>query len=209
MAFILGRKLEMSQYFDENGAVTPVTLVKAEPNIVTQVRTEEKDGYVGVQLGTDVTSKPLNKPTAGHIKELPSVKTLREFRVDSTEMNRGDQVDVSVFEPGMKVDVIGESKGRGFQGVVKRHGFKGGPASHGHKDQQRMPGSLGSKRQGPVQKGKRMGGRMGADRVTVKNLVVVSIDKENNILAIKGAVPGARGGLLMIRARNAKHVWQK
>lgn len=209
MAFIIGRKLEMSQHFDEDGTVIPVTLVKAEPNVVSQVRTEEKDGYAAVQLGTDVTKKALAKPQLGHLKELPAVKTLREFRVGGTELNRGDEVSVSTFEVGMKVDVIGESKGRGFQGVVKRHHFKGGPASHGHKDQARMPGSLGSIRQGPVQKGKRMGGRMGTDRVTVKNLEVVSIDPKENILAIKGAVPGARGGLILIQTRVRKTVWQK
>ncbi len=209
MPFIIGRKLEMTQYFNEDGSVIPVTLVKAEPNIVTQVRSEERDGYVAVQLGTDVTKKPLIKPAAGHLKELATVKTLREFRVAETDLNRGDKIDVSAFKPGDKVDVTGISKGRGFQGVVKRHGFKGSPASHGHKDQLRMPGSIGSQRQGPVIPGHRMAGRMGTDRVTIKNLEVVAIDEANNTLAIKGAVPGARGSLLMIRSREGKRIWQK
>ena len=209
MSFIIGRKLEMNQHFNEDGSVTPVTLVKAEPNVVTQVRSMEKDGYVSVQLGTDVTHKPINKADIGHLKDLPQVKTLREFRVAETELSRGDEVNVSSFELGMKVDVIGTSKGRGFQGVVKRHGFKGSPASHGHKDQLRMPGSIGSHMQGPVQRGKRMPGRMGTDRVTVKNLKVIAIDQKNNTIAIKGAVPGARGGLILIRARDSKYVWQK
>jgi len=209
MAFIIGRKIEMSQHFNEDGSVTPVTLVKAEPNVVTQIRTEDKDGYVSVQLGTDVTGKTLKKAQAGHTNDLPAVSTLREFRVDETDLHRGDKVDVSAFEPGMKVDIVGVSKGRGFQGVVKRHHFAGSPASHGHKDQLRMPGSIGSHRQGPVQRGKRMPGRMGTDRVTVKNLQVVSVDPTSNILAIKGAVPGPRGGVILVRSHEAKHVWQR
>jgi large subunit ribosomal protein L3 len=208
MPFIIGRKLEMTQQFREDGTVIPVTLVQADPNVVTQVRTTEKDGYVAVQLGTDVR-RVLSKPEAGHVKELPQAGTLREFRVDATDLARGNMVDVSVFSTGMHVDVIGTSKGRGFAGVMKRHHFSGGPATHGQKDQMRMPGSLASQRQGPVSKGQRMAGHMGDERVTVKNLEVVAIDPTNNVLAIKGAVPGARGGLLLVVSRDAKTVWQK
>ncbi|PJA45268.1 50S ribosomal protein L3 [Candidatus Uhrbacteria bacterium CG_4_9_14_3_um_filter_50_9] len=208
MAFIIGRKIEMTQLFKDDGTVVPVTLVKAEPNVVTQVRTEEKDGYTAVQFGTE-SSKKLNKPESGHVKDLEPVRTLREIRVDSTEHTRGDKIDVNVFEPGTKVDVVGYSKGRGFTGVMKRHNFKGGQATHGNKDQQRMPGSVASRPQGKVIKGQRMAGRMGTDRVTVKNLEVVSVDIQKNTIAIKGAIPGARGGLIMITARDGKTIWQQ
>jgi large subunit ribosomal protein L3 len=208
MAFIIGRKIEMTQLFKDDGTVVPVTLIKAEPNVVTQVRTEEKDGYSAVQFGTEL-SKKLNKPESGHVKDLDPVRTLREVRDESTELHRGDKVDVSVFEPGTKVDVIGFSKGRGFAGVMKRHNFKGGQATHGNKDQQRMPGSVASHPQGKVIKGQRMAGHMGNARVTVKNLEVVSIDLQKNTIAIKGAVPGARGGLIMIKARDGKTIWQQ
>ncbi len=208
MSFIIGRKLEMSQEFKEDGTVVPVTLVQVEPNTVTQVRTQEKDGYVAVQLGTDVRNG-LNQPEAGHVKDLPAFGVLREFRVATTDLKRGDVVTASAFTPGVSVDVVGTSKGRGFQGVMKRHHFSGGPATHGQKDQMRMPGSIASQRQGPVSKGQRMAGHMGDDRVTVKNLEIVSVDAEKNILAVKGAVPGARGGLLLIIARDGKTVWQR
>jgi len=208
MPFIIGRKLEMTQQFREDGTVVPVTLIKADPNVVTQVRAIEKDGYVAVQLGTNV-KRTLPKPEAGHVSELPQVGTLREFRVESADLSRGNMIDVSMFLEGMHVDVIGTSKGRGFAGVMKRHHFAGGPATHGQKDQMRMPGSIASQRQGPVSKGQRMAGHLGDDRVTVKNLEVISVDPVNNILAIKGAVPGARGGFLLVVSREAKTVWQK
>ncbi len=208
MPFIIGRKLEMTQQFREDGTVVPVTLVKADPNVVAQVRTTEKDGYIAVQLGTDV-KRQLLKAESGHMKDLPQVGTLREFRVDATDLARGNMINVSVFTPGMHVDVIGTSKGKGFAGVMKRHHFSGGPATHGQKDQMRMPGSIASQRQGPVSKGQRMAGHMGDERVTVKNLEVISIDPINNILAIKGAVPGARGGVLLVVSRNGNTVWQK
>lgn len=208
MPFILGRKLDMSQHFKEDGTVVPVTIVEADPNVVTQVRTAENDGYAAVQLGTDA-KKRLSKPEAGHLKDLPTLGTLREFRVEATELKRGDAVTVEAFAPGTKIDVTGFSKGKGFQGVMKRHHFSGGPATHGQKDQMRMPGSIASQRQGPVSKGQRMAGHMGDRRVTVKNLEVVSVDAANRTLAIKGAVPGARGALLMIVSREGKTVWQK
>lgn len=206
MSFIIGRKIEMTQQFKEDGTVVPVTLIKAEPNTVTQVRDMERDGYVAVQLGSDVKTS-LPKAQTGHLKDLPQTKTMREFRVDTTDLKRGDTVTVDVFTPGTRVDVVGLSKGHGFAGVVKRYHFHGKNATHGTKDQERMPGSNASQRQGKVIKGKRMGGRMGAEQVTVKNLEVVSTDLQTHVIAIKGAVPGPRGGLVMIKARSGNTVW--
>jgi large subunit ribosomal protein L3 len=201
MKFILAKKIEMSQKFKEDGVVVPVTIVEAGPCIVTQVKNKENDGYGAVQIGFGAQKK-LNKPLAGHLKELESLKYLREFRVpDVGPYSRGQKIDISSFGVGDKVGVTGFSKGRGFAGVMKRHHFHGHSNTHGHKDQERMPGSIGSKRQGPVQKGKRMAGRMGNEQVTVKNLEIIEIDKEKNLLAIKGAVPGARNSLLMIQGK--------
>jgi large subunit ribosomal protein L3 len=208
MKCILGKKIEMTQIFGKDGEVIPVTLVSAEPNVVVQVKTVERDGYAAIQLGTHVTKKPLSKPQAGHVRDLPSVRTLAEFRVEKTDLKRGDVVDVSAFEPGMVIDVTGTSKGKGFQGVVHRHHFRGSPATHGNKDQLRMPGSIATHRQGPVARGQRMGGHMGDEQVTVRNLEVVAVYPEKHQLAIKGAVPGARGGLLAIKTRDGKDIWQ-
>jgi len=200
MKFILGKKIEMSQRFKADGKVVPVTLVEAGPCVITQVKNKDNDGYGAVQIGFD-NKKKLNKPLAGHLKELGNLKYLKEFRVPSVESyKRGQKIDVSLFEAGDKVEVTGFSKGRGFAGVIKRHHFHGHSNTHGHKDQERMPGSIGSKRQGPVQKGKRMAGRMGNEQVTIKNLEIVEVDKEKNLLVIKGAVPGARNTLLMIQS---------
>lgn len=207
MPFIIGRKLKMTQVFQENGHVVPVTLVEAKTNVVTQVRQTAMDGSVSVQLGSS-ESKKLNKPEAGHVQDLPLVSVLREFRISNTELQRGDQVAVDRFEPGMKVHVTGISKGKGFAGVVKRHGFKGSKATHGNKDQLRMPGSIGSQEQAPPMPGKRMGGRMGGSQTTVKNLEIVQIDTENQTLAIKGAVPGSVGSIVLIRTTDGKSVWQ-
>lgn len=198
----------MTQHFRDDGTVVPVTLVKAAPCVVTQVKEVAKDGYVAVQIGCE-EARALNKPETGHVKDLSLVETLREFRVEATDLKRGDKIEVSVFAPGDKIDVVGTSKGLGFQGVVKRHGFSGSPASHGHKDQLRMPGSIASRRQGPVAKGKKMGGHMGDARTTVKNLEVITIDPVKQILAVKGAIPGARGSLILIQTREGKTVWQK
>lgn len=207
MPFIIGRKIEMTQQFKNDGTVVPVTLIKAEPNIVTQLRTEEIDGYSAVQLG--IEAGKLNMPASGHTNGLSPVRTLREFRVSKTDLNRGDQVSVESFLPGTKVDIVGISKGRGFTGVMKRHGFHGKKATHGTKDQARMPGSLSTHRQGKVIPGHRMGGHSGDQRVTVKNLEIVSVDTASNVIAIKGAVPGARGGLILVQTRNATTtIWQ-
>jgi len=209
MPFIIGRKVEMTQQFKDDGTVVPVTLIKAEPNVVTQIREEARDGYVAVQVGSEIV-KSLVKSEAGHLHDLPQVKTLREFRVAQVPENltRGAEIRVSDFVPGTKVDVVGVSKGRGFAGVMKRHHFAGSKATHGNKDQQRMGGSIGSQRQGKVIKGQRMGGHMGDERVTVKNLEVISFDADKNLLAVKGAIPGARGGLILVRSHERKQLWQ-
>ena len=197
--FILGRKLNMTQKFKEDGLVIPVTAVQAGPCTITQIK-GQKEGYSAVQIGFLEKNK-VNKPLAGHLKDLANFRFLREFKVNNTDnLKKGKIFDVSTFTIGDFLKVTGISKGKGFQGVVKRHGFKAGPASHGHKDQLRMPGSIGATGPARVFKGTRMGGRMGTDTVTVANLELIDIDQENNILYIKGALPGARNGLLRIRA---------
>jgi len=197
MKFLLGKKIGMSQRFREDGTVVPVTLIMAAPNTVTQVRTPERDGYVAVQIGTGAQKKQ-NKPAAGHLKGLPAVSDVREIR-NASGLERGAELNVSQFEKGEFVDVTGVSKGKGFQGVVKRHHFAGGPRTHGHKDNARMPGAIGAGGMQHVIKGTRMGGHMGDERVTVKNLEVIDIDAAKNEIAVKGAVPGARGTLLMLK----------
>jgi large subunit ribosomal protein L3 len=196
MKFLLGKKIGMSQRFREDGTVVPVTVISAPPNTVTAIRTAERDGYVAAQIG--VGEKKQNKPLAGHLKDLPAVREMREIR-DVSGLERGAQLTVAQFEKGEKVDVIGISKGKGFQGVVKRHHFAGGPRTHGHKDNARMPGSIGAGGNQHVLKGTKMGGHMGDDRVTVKNLEVVEVDAAKNEIVVKGAVPGARGALLVLK----------
>jgi large subunit ribosomal protein L3 len=198
MKFILAKKIEMSQIFRPDGTVVPVTLLQAGPCVVTQVKADERDGYRAIQIGF-MQTKNLLKPQEGHLKDLPKVAILREFRVDDAgDMKRGDTVDAEAFSVGDRVDVTGVSKGKGFQGVVKRHGFHGSPATHGHKDQLRMPGSIGAGGVQRVLKGRRMAGRMGNAQVTVKNLEVV--DVKNGVIAVKGAVPGARNTVLELRS---------
>jgi large subunit ribosomal protein L3 len=198
MKFILAKKLEMSQVFKADGTVVPVTLVQAGPCIVTQVKAKDKDGYVAVQLGFRSVKK-LNQPELGHLKDLQNMQVLREFRLDDTaDFARGKAVEAGIFAAGDVVNVVGTSKGKGFQGVVKRHHFHGHPPTHGHKDQERMPGSIGAGGVQHVMKGRRMGGRMGDETVTVKNLEIVEV-RDGGILAVKGAVPGARNSILEIR----------
>lgn len=200
MKFILGKKIEMTQIFKEDGKSVPVTAVLATPNVVTQIKNKDKDNYNAVQVGFD-GKKNIKKPQLGHLKGIDPVKTIREFTIETEEnknLKRGDKITVTVFEAGDKVKVTGTSKGRGFQGVVKRHGFHGSPASHGHKDQERMPGSIGATDAARVFKGKKMPGQMGNSRVTVSGLEIVEVDNKKNILYIKGAVPGARNGLLLV-----------
>lgn len=198
MKFILGKKLEMSQKFKEDGTVIPVTLITVGSCKVTQVKTKAKDGANAVQIGFDSVKK-LNKPEAGHLKDLENFRHLVEIPVEKPEeYQRGQEIKVSVLALGDKVQVVGTSKGMGFAGVVKRHHFRGHPSSHGHKDQSRMPGSIGAGGVQRVFKGMRMAGRMGGERVTIKNLEVVEIDEKNSILVLKGAVPGKRGAIVLI-----------
>lgn len=197
--FILGKKLEMTQKFLADGRVIPVTVVQAGPCTVVQVK-GDKDGYSAVQIGFE-QKKKANKPMAGHLKGLSNFRVLREFRVLKTDdFARAKVFDVTSFQAGDNLTVTATSKGKGFQGVVKRHGFAGSPASHGHKDQLRMPGSIGATDPARVFKGTRMAGHMGFDTVTVKNLELIEIDPKNNLLFIKGAVPGARNTLVKIVA---------
>ena len=206
MKCILGTKLGMTQLFRPDGTVVPVTKVVAGPCVVTQVKTIQKDGVSAIQLGYGQQKKfRLNQAKQGHLNNLPTVAIMRDARIeDGHTIKRGDTFTVKIFTVGERVHVVGESKGKGFQGVVKRHGFSGGPASHGHKDNLRMPGSIGAGGVQRVFKNVRMGGHMGAQRVTVKNLEIIAVDPEKNELFIKGAVPGARGSLLFISTQEGK-----
>lgn len=193
MKFILGKKKEMSQIFDEKGKVFPVTLIEAGPCFVTQMKNEEKDKYSAVQIGFMKKSKNIKKTEKG--KEF---RYLKEFK-NGENLKNGDEINVSIFQEGDKVKISGISKGKGFAGGVKRHGFKGHlSATHGTKHEHRTIGSIGCRFPQRVIKGKRMPGRMGSERITIKNLKVVKIDKENNLIAVNGAVPGGRGTLLEI-----------
>jgi large subunit ribosomal protein L3 len=197
---IIGKKIGMSQIFKEDGKVEAVTAVEAGPCCVVQVKTEEKEGYNAVQLGFG-EAKRVSSPQKGHLKDLGKYRYLREFRVDDIdEMSVGDKVDVSMLEAGDLVDITGVSKSKGFAGVVKRHHFAGGPKTHGQSDRHRAPGSIGATTTpGRVFKGTRMAGHMGADQVTALNLEVVKADPERNLLLVKGAVPGSKDGLLLIK----------
>ena len=210
MKGILGKKLGMSQVFDENGEALPVTIIEAGPCYVTQKKMGERDGYLAAQIGfEEVKPGRLTRPQLNHLakNDIPPLRYLREFRGEGFEdLAEGERFDVGIFEVGGRVDVVGISKGRGFAGVVKRHGFGGGPKTHGQSDRWRAPGAISAgSTPGRVFKGKRMPGRMGNDRVTSQNLEVVLVDPERNLIAVKGTVPGARDGLLIIReARKTK-----
>ena len=235
MKFILGLKKEMSQKFAESGAVTPVTAIQAGPCQVTQLKSQDKDGYTAVQIGMGHKNK-INKPLQGHLKDMENFRYLREFRIKSntndanlpspkaseghgkdappkadqpqaentaneiSNLKRGDALSVSIFLPGDKLQITGTSKGKGFQGVVKRHGFHGAPKTHGHKDQVRMPGSIGATEPGRVFKGTRMGGHMGDERVTIRDVEVIEVDKDKGLLWVKGPVPGAFNSLVLLSA---------
>lgn len=194
--FILGQKIGMSQIFGKEGEVIPVSVIEAGPCVVIQIKSSENDGYQAVQIGFG-TRKKISKPLVGHLKNLGKFRHLREFK-GVADLKVGDKIGVGIFQEGDRVKVSGVSKGKGFQGVVKRHGFSGGMASHGNKDRLRAPGSIGTSFPEHVRKGRRMAGRMGFDRVSVKDVKIVKVDQENNILAVKGAVPGRRGTLLEI-----------
>jgi large subunit ribosomal protein L3 len=200
---LIGKKIGMTQIFDENGAAVPVTILEAGPCFVTQVRTPEKEGYSAVQLGFDeVKPKRLSGGELGHLKKsnTPPLRFVREFVVKDPQVSVGDQVKVDLFAAGDSVDVIGTSKGKGFQGGVKRYHFRGGPATHGQSDRERAPGSRGSgTTPGRVYKGARGAGHMGNDRVTAQNLKVVLVDVERNLIGVRGAVPGSRNGLVMVK----------
>jgi len=190
----------MSQVFDKEGNVVPVTIVEAGPVWVTQVRTKEKDGYRAVQVGFGTRNK-LNKPLRGHLRGIGNFRWLREFRLNGEEKekwNRGQRITVGIFKEGDLVTVEGTSKGKGFQGAVKRYGFKGSPASHGTKDRLRAPGSIGATTPQRVIPGRKMAGRMGNDKVTLKKVTVVKVDEEKNQLYLKGPLPGSPNSLLKI-----------
>jgi len=201
---LIGKKIGMTQIFDEQGVAIPVTLIEAGPCYVTQVRTSANDGYQAVQLGFgEVKPKRLTGGQLGHLKRssqtMPPLRFLREFRTKE-ELAEGERLTVDVFTLGERVDVVGTSKGKGFAGAVKRYHFKGGPKTHGQSDRQRAPGSRGSgTTPGRVFKGSRGPGHMGSDRVTAQNLKVVLVDPERNLIGVRGAIPGARGGLVMIK----------
>jgi len=202
MKGLIGKKVGMTQLFDDAGRAVPVTVIVAGPCYVTQVRTVDQDGYSAVQLGFEETkTQRLSGGELGHLKknELPPLRILREFRT-TEELEEGQTLTVDVFEEGERVDIVGKSKGRGFAGVVKRYGFSGGPKTHGQSDRHRAPGSIGAgSTPGRVFKGKKMPGRMGNATVTSQNLLISRIDPENNIIAVRGSVPGPKNGLVIIK----------
>jgi len=206
MKMIIGRKVGMTQIFKDNKAI-PVTIIKAGPCVVVQKKTVETDGYNALQLGfEEIPEKKVNKPLLGHFKKfgVKPFRILKEFRVENVdEFEIGQEINVSMFKEGDVVDVTGWSKGRGFAGAMKRWGFRGGPKSHGSKFHRQL-GSVGQHTEpAKIWKGKKMPGRYGNERVTIRNLEVVEVDTENNLLVVRGGVPGARGGLLLIRSAKA------
>ena len=203
MKAIIGKKVGMTQIFDENGYVIPVTVIEAGPCTVAQVKSVDTDGYNAVQLGFgEVKDKHINKPEKGHFakSKLAAKKHLREFRVETADVKVGEEVKADVFAAGDKIDVQGTTKGKGFQGVIKRHGQSRGPMGHGSM-YHRRPGSMGStSTPGRVFKGKKLPGHMGVQTVTIQNLDVVRVDMDKNVLLVKGSVPGPKGAILKIRA---------
>jgi len=201
MKFTLGTKQNMTQVFDDKGTVHPATILSAGPLTVIQIKTVSQDGYNAIQVGFgEKNEKNINKPIKGHLKSLGNFRFLKEFRVESPDKFKvGDKLEISDFVAGDVIEVSSISKGKGFQSVIKRHGFKGQPRSHGQKHSENAPGSIGGGLRNRVPKGMRMAGRMGGDKVTVKNLVILGVDKENNQLLINGAIPGRRGTLVEVR----------
>jgi large subunit ribosomal protein L3 len=207
MKGILGKKVGMTQVFDQKGRITAVTVIEAGPCYVAQRKTPERDGYSAVQIGfEELPARKLNRPRLGHLRRknlpaLPPLRHLRELRVGQDEsFEVGQKILADVFAEGERVDVVGTSKGKGFAGTMKRHNFRGGPITHGQSDRQRSPGSIGAcKTPGRVLKGQRMSGRMGNARVTASNLKVIMVDPERNLLLVQGPVPGGKGGLLIIK----------
>jgi large subunit ribosomal protein L3 len=204
MTGILGKKVGMTQLFDDRGEVVPVTVIEAGPCYVTQIKTEERDGYRAIQLGFgEVKPKRLTAGQQGHLKrgDLPMLRHLRELSVKAeTDYQVGQKITVDIFQVGERVDVVGKSKGRGFAGTIKRHGFHRQPRTHGQSDRERAPGSIGATTgTARVFKGKRMAGRMGNARVTSQNLLVALVEPERNLLAVRGSVPGPKGGLVFVK----------
>jgi large subunit ribosomal protein L3 len=204
MKGIIGKKVGMTQVFDTDGRVTPVTVIQAGPCFVTEIRNSERDGYTAVQLGfEEVAPDRLAGGERGHLqrRNMPTLRYLREFRVKEIDVQEGQRLTVDVFAKGDHVDIVGTSKGRGFAGTIKRHHFHRQPTTHGASDRTRAPGASSSTTTpGRVRKGTRRSGHMGTDRVTTQNLEVVVVDAERNLLAVKGSVPGAKGGLVIVRA---------
>ncbi|MFO7840564.1 MAG: 50S ribosomal protein L3 [Fidelibacterota bacterium] len=199
---IIGKKIGMTRIFDERGRNIPVTVIEAGPCYITQIKKDETDGYTAVQVGFgEVREKKVSKPELGHLKAAGKVlRTLKEFRLEEVEnLKVGDEIHVDIFNKGDVISITGKSKGKGFQGTVRRHNFSGGPKSHGQKDRLRAPGSIGaSSSPSRVWKGMRMPGQMGNETVTVRNLEVMEIRPDKNILLVKGSVPGSRNGILQI-----------
>ena len=207
---IIGKKVGMTQIFDENGLVIPVTVIEAGPCVVAQVKTVETDGYDAIQLGFgEVKAKRVNKPSMGHFakSKLEAKKHLREFRLDDVaNFKVGDEVKADIFQEGEKVDIQGITKGKGFQGVIKRHGQSRGPMGHGSM-YHRRPGSMGStSTPGRVFKGKKLPGHMGQETVTIQNLDVVKVDMDKNVILVKGSVPGCKGAILKIKTATKENV---
>jgi large subunit ribosomal protein L3 len=200
---LIGKKIGMTQIFDDNGAAIPVTVIEAGPCYVTQVRKVDTDGYSAIQLGfEEVKPKRLTAGQLGHLKrnDISPLRFLREFKAKNPDIEEGSSITVEIFNEGDYVDVVGTSKGKGFAGAVKRYGFRGGPKTHGQSDRQRAPGSHGAgTTPGRVFKGSRGPGHMGHERVTVHNLKIVQVDKDRNLLAVRGAIPGPKGGVVMIK----------
>lgn len=204
MKFILGKKESMVSFVGNDGLATAATLLSVGPVSITQVKSKAQDGYEAIQMGFGTRAvKNISKAVQGHTKDIGLFAVIREFRVDDTSAwKKGDVIDASTFEVGDEVTISGTSKGKGFQGVVKRHGFHGGRRSHGQKHSEREPGSIGSTGQQKISKGRRMAGRMGGDRITVKGLRVLGVDTTNGKILVSGCVPGVRGALLEIKAQN-------
>jgi large subunit ribosomal protein L3 len=201
MKFILAKKLNMSSVFDEKGKIVPVTILEAGPVKITQIKNIDKDGYLAVQVGFG-QKKKISKPLLGHLKDNGKLRWLKEFRAqdakDLESYKVGDEINVSVFNEGELVNISGISRGKGFQGVVKRHGFHGKEATHGVKHAHRQPGSIGATTPQHVIKGKKMAGRTGGEKISLKRVKVVKIDKDKNLIYLKGALPGKRGTLIEI-----------
>jgi len=205
MKFILGTKQNMIQFFDKKGRSVPATILSVPPAVVTALKTKDKDGYEAIQIGIPSKEKRISKAEKGHLKDIGNFKPTREFRAPKgtlPDLKRGDALDVSTFKEGDMVTISGISKGKGFQGVVKRHGFSGGPRTHGQKHSEREAGGIGGggRAGGRVAKGMRMAGRMGGEKVTIKNLRVIRVEPETREIFIRGAIPGRRGTKVEVRS---------